>query len=53
MDGKPGLPGDNAGNFFISTFENFNIKNLKFIAQAGQGGQGQEGTFALKTNYLN
>jgi hypothetical protein len=42
-DGKPGLPGYNAGNLIISTYETLYKEKLKFIAQGGQGGPGQEG----------
>jgi hypothetical protein len=42
-DGKPGLPGYNAGNLIISTHEILYKEKLKFLAQGGQGGPGQEG----------
>ena len=43
VNGKPGLPGFNGGNFFIFSNEISGKNNLKVITTGGKGGPGQNG----------
>ena len=44
-NGKPGLPGYNAGNLFIYANEINQNEDNEFIMSSGKGGPGQDGEF--------